>query len=285
MKHTLQLCAAVIILLWPCPFLGQARKPRLLSTESAASRIRLIQSKLAAAISRETLQVDKARHKQRFEQLKDTVTSFVITQLEAEPEIEWWQLRGQLVRILGIKYDDSTPDHFNGSPYVFRVLGLRKEDPIVWALCYEGDAFNGLGGSRAVVESYVVENGKARLAGRGGSEMDGYVLNAEQIWNPSPNSTSILTYGVLQWSSGHAPPAAAVLYGVSPAGTKTLWTFVAPGLQLMMGREPQPMLFAIEYQDEECHSQNLPSTAIDVYSVDHQIPYRVVHQFAAFQKP
>jgi hypothetical protein len=112
--------------------------------------------------------------------------------------------------------------------------------------------------------------------------MDGHFLTAEQIWNPSPNSTSILTHGILEWSSGHELPAAAVLYSVGPAGVRTLWSFSAPGLRLI-GSEP--MLFAVEYHDEDRHSKNLPSTAIDVYSVDREVPYRVVHQFAAFEEP
>lgn len=283
MKHTSEVCAAAIVLLWPHPFLGQPQKPRLLPTESTSRTVRAIQSKLAEELSRETFPVDKARHKRQFEHFKSTITGFVIAQLEAEPEIEWWQLRGQLLLVLGTKYEEQTPDHFHEPPYVFRVMRSGKEDPVVWALAYKEDAFHGFGGSRVIVESYVVENGKARLAGRGGTEMDGHDLKAEQIWNPLANSTSILTHGILQWSSGHALPAAAVLYSVSPEGVKTIWKFAAPALQLL-GNDG--MLFAIEYHDEHRHTENLPSLAVDVYSVDRnsEIPYRVVHQFPLFRK-
>jgi hypothetical protein len=215
MRHTLEACTLAIVLLWPHPSLGQPQKPKLLSTAFTSRTVQAIESKLTVELSREALPVDKARHKRQFEQLKNTVTSFVIAQLEAEPEIEWWQLRGQLIRVLGTNYDEQTPDHFHEPPYVFRVRRSRNEDPIVWVLAYKEDAFYGFGGSRAIVESYVVENGKARLAGRGGAEMDGHDLKAEQILNPLSNSTSILTHGILQWSSGHELPAAAVLYSVS----------------------------------------------------------------------
>ena len=148
----------------------------------------------------------------------------------------------------------------------------------MWAVAYSGDAFLGVDGSRVVVESYVVENGKARLAGTGGSEMDGYELKADQIWNPSANLTSILVHGLLMWASGHELPAAAMLYDVGPTGVKRVWKFAAPGLRLL-GKEGG--LFVIEYHDESRHSENLPATTIDVYSVafGHETPHRVVHQF------
>jgi hypothetical protein len=188
------------------------------------------------------------------------------------------QLRSQLIQVLGVKYDETTPDHFHEPPYVFRVVRSKSDDPVVWALVYREDAFYGSGGSRPVVESYVLENGKARLAGRGGAEMDGYDLKAEHIVKPLANSTSLLTHGVLQWSSGHELPAAAVLYSVGPAGAKKIWKFAAPGLRLL-GNDGT--LFAIEYHDEHRYYENRNSFAIDVYSVgrNSDIPYRVVHQF------
>jgi len=213
-----------------------------------------------------------------FGQLKKTVADFVVAQLTAAPEMEWWQMRGQLIRVLGTKYDESTPDHFHEPPYAFRVLRSSKEDPIVWAVAYAGDASLGMGGSRTVVESYVVANGKARLAGSGGSEMDAYALKAEQISNTSPNSTSILIHGILGWASGHVLPSAATMYAVSPAGVNKLWEFAAPGLQFLGTEES---VFVIEYHDEHRHEENLPCTAVDAYSVGngHEIPYRIVHQF------
>lgn len=277
MKHALRVCAA-IVLLWPRTLPGQDQRPPLLPTQLAAARVRDIQGRLAVDLKPETLQVDKAQHEQLFGQLKKVVTNFVVAQLNAAPEMKWWQMRGQLIRVLGTKYAEDAPDHFHEPPYAFRGLRLSKEDPIVWALAYKGDAFPGMGGSRVVVESYAVENGKARLAGRGGSEMDGYDLKAEQIWNPSANSTSILIHGILLWASGHVLPAAASIYAVSPAGVNKLWTLAAPGLNFV-GTEDN--LFVIAYHDEHRHGDDLPSTAIDVYSVNtgHGIPNRIVHQF------
>jgi hypothetical protein len=73
-------------------------------------------------------------------------------------------------------------------------------------------------------------------------------------------------------------PAAATIYAVSPAGVNKLWTLAAPGLHFL-GTEGS--LFVIAYHDEHRHGDNLPSPAIDAYSVGsgHGIPNRIVHQF------
>jgi hypothetical protein len=89
MKRTINVFTGLFVLLWLCSFWAQAQKSTLLPTESVAIKIGKIQSELAAATNAETFQADTARHKQQFEQLKNTVTSFVIAQLEAAPEIEW----------------------------------------------------------------------------------------------------------------------------------------------------------------------------------------------------
>jgi hypothetical protein len=281
MKRTLYFCTAVIPLLCPRPSGGQTQKPRLLPTGGAAAKIRSIQNELVTGFNKETVPFSKAQHERQFEQLKRIVTGFVIRQLEAEPAIERWQLRDQLIRIFGGQRDEQNPDAFLGPPYVFRAQAPNQDSPSVWAVAYRGDAYDGLGGSRTVVESYAVESGKARLAGRGGMEMDGYELSAEQIGNPGANSTSILIHGILDWASGHVLPSAAELYSVSPAGVKAIWKLTAPGIQFL-GRDG--MLFVIEYHDEQRHSKNLPSTAVDAYAIgrDSEIPYRVIHQFPVF---
>ena len=79
-------------------------------------------------------------------------------------------------------------------------------------------------------------------------------------------------------TGGSFPKAAAMLYGVGPPGVKRVWKFAAPGLRFL-GKEDG--LFVIEYHDESRHSENLPATTIDAYSVafGHEIPHRVLHQF------
>ena len=284
MRQLRQVCTAVIAFIWPFTCWGQvAPKPRLLPTEFTARKVQGIQSKLLVQPSLENFKSDRAQRERQFAQIESLVTYFVIAQLDAEPAIEWWQLRDQLVRIFGAKFDLNTPDHFHEPPYVFRARRPRKEDPTVWAIAYQGDAFNGQGGMRVVVESYVVENGKARLAGRGGSEMEEYDFKAEEVLNLAANSTLVLTHGRLQWASGHEIPAKAVLYSVSPAGVKAIWSFASPALRVI-GSEGT--YFAIAYHDEKLHSQNLPSTVVDVYAVGGKdgIPYRSVQQVAAFPK-
>jgi carboxypeptidase family protein len=161
--------------------------------DPAARKIQGIQSKLAVHINQETMRADRARHEHQFGELKDTLTSFVIAQLEAESEIEWWQLRSQLIRVLGTRYDERTPDHFHEPPCVFRVERVKKEDPIVWALACTGDGFYGLSGSRTVVEAYVVENGKARLQEEAGRKWMATGLEplAELHFNFDPRQTPV----------------------------------------------------------------------------------------------
>lgn len=287
MTRKLRVCAVGIFLLCPLPLGGQAQKPKLLPTDSSASKIRAIRGGLLADWAHDTtpeaVQADRTRREREFRQLADTVSTFVTAQLEAAPEIEQWQLRDRLIRVLGTKFDDGDLDRFHEPPYVFRVLRLKKELPAVWAVCYGDSVWNGMGGLRTVVDSYTVENGRARLAGRGGSEMNGYALTAEQIWNPAENSTSVLTHGIYTWSSGHELPARVVLYGIGAAGVKTLWQFSAPGILVLDSYDM--MGFAIRYHDEDRHSKNLPATAFDVYFTgESEVPYRTVHQFEAYPK-
>jgi hypothetical protein len=276
MDVTLPAWMSIFLLFLPCLLPAQPQKPKLLPAAVPAARIREIQDDLAMYPKVDDLEKDKARREREFDRIRDIVASFVIAQLEAEPQIEREQLRGQLIRVFGGKYDEHGL-YLHEPPYVFPV----QQNPLVLAIVYSGFAWVGSGGARTAVESYVMESGKARLAGRGGSEMNGYGLAADQIWNPSPNSTSIMVHGVYAWSSGHELPAQAVLYGVSPAGVTALWKLAAPGLRLIGSDGWQ---FVIEYHDEERHGVNLPPTAFDVYAIDakHQAPYRVLHQYAVY---
>src|SRR5215472_15770773 len=98
--------AAIVVLL--CPFIttGQAPKPKLLPTEPAARKIRAIQDKLLLGSDPgESLTASYARHERLFKQLNGIVSDFVVSQLDADPEIGQWPLRDQLVRLFGGEYD------------------------------------------------------------------------------------------------------------------------------------------------------------------------------------
>jgi hypothetical protein len=257
------------------PALVGAQTPKLLPTESVARQIEAIRIKLAEPLGgtpfdTDKFERDKADHEQEFARLREVVASFVIAQLEAEPKLSTMQLRAQLIDILD-RVDDGVH-----KTLVFRTTRLEEKDPLVWAVVYNEDAHYGLGGSRIVIDSYSVEKGKARLAGRGGSEMDGYALEAESVYSPSLSSITILIHGRLGWASGHELPAGAVLYGVNQTGVRALWTLNAPGL-VFVGRVAAG--FVIQYHDEERHAANLPDTALDVYITNQEPPRRAVHEY------
>jgi hypothetical protein len=222
----------------------------LLPTKIVAQQIQELQEKLAGPDDLRETQIQREMY---FSELKTKLTDFVIAQLDAEPRLDRWELRDQLIRARGAVPAERSEVHDRQPPYVFRqplLWGPNEVGPVVWAVVYGGDVHEGMGGSRIVVESYVVENGRARLAGRGGSEISDYALNADQIRNPSPNSVSVLIHGILAWSSGHELPAKAVLYDLGLAGVRTTWqTPVLPGLTAHANATG----FTITYHDEERH--------------------------------
>ena len=243
--------------------LGADDQPKLLATASVRAQITEITSRLAQPSLADS---DRSAD---FERLKVMVSEFVVAQLEAEPSLAESQLRDQLLRILGDWHSDS------GKPWVQKSGG---SDGSVWGLAYASFLYQGSGGSRTVVEAYVVEHGKARLAGRGGGELDGVMFAAEPIVNPTPNSMATLIHGIFEWSSGHALPAKAVLYGINATGVKVLWqTPTLPGLQAF--GHPNREGFTIMYHDEQRHRDELADdSVIEVYVMRGPEPKRIVQQ-------
>jgi hypothetical protein len=239
------LAALLPILISSLPLFGADPDPMLLPTTGVAQQVRELQAKLADANDRE--------REMYFNQMTTKLTDFVVAQLEAEPRLDRWQMREQLIRARGAVPPERSHYHDGQPPYVFRLppsSGPSDAGPIVWSVVYRDTLYHGMGGSRILVESYVVENGKARLAGRGGSEMSGYDLNADEIPNPSSNSVSVLIHGILEWSNGHQFPGKAILYDVGPAGVQTAWQ--TPML-LGLTAHPDPTGFTVIYHDEERH--------------------------------
>jgi hypothetical protein len=204
-----------------------------------------------------------------FEQLETKLSDFVAAQLEAEPGIDRWQLRDQLIRARGAVPPERSHYHDSQPPYVYRLPASQAPNqagPVVWAVVYGDALYYGMGGHRIVVESYVVENGKARLAGRGGSEMAGFDLNADEIRGPSPNSIYVLIHGILEWSGGHQFPGKAIVYDLGPAGVQTTWqTPTLPGLTA----HPDGAGFTVTYHDEERHVRDglREASITDTYSL------------------
>jgi hypothetical protein len=243
--------------------------PNLLPTAGAEKQIHDIRSRLA--------QNHDARGGRRdFNRLMTIVTDFTIAQLEAEPRLAADQLRTQLNRLFVAGSE-------HGHPYVFRkpsVPFALPPGPATWGVAYDEPLYDGWGGNRIVVDSYVVDpQGKARLAGRGGFEMSGFALEAFEVSNPSQDSLSVLIFGIRLWSSGHSLPGKAIVYSMSPRGVQALWqTPILPGLEAA----PVPLgpdAFLIQYHDENRHTLNLPEQrTIDTYRFTETGLKRVAHR-------
>ncbi|SRR5712691_373168 len=260
--------AFLLIFISSLPLFSADKDPILLPTSVVAQQVRELQARLPDSNDRE--------RETYFNQMATRLSDFVVEQLEAEPRLDRWQLRDQFIRARGSVPAERSHYHDSQPPYVFRLppsWGPDEAGPIVWAVVYGGAAYYGMGGSRIVVESYVVENGKARLAGRGGSEMSGFDLNADELQNRSPNSVSVLIHGILEWSNGHQFPGKAILYDVGPAGVQTAWqTPTLPGLTA----HPDASGFTVTYHDEERHQAGLRDASVtDTYSAGPQGVVRI----------
>ena len=228
-----------------------------------------------------------------FGQLKAKVSQFITTQLEAEPKLDPRHLRDQLLRILGKEGDK--PSECSGTVKQWRAIrrilfvqrwpqswGPKETGPVLWGVVYSDAHHVGLMGNRVIVESYVVNQGKANLAGRGGSELDGVAMHAERMNNPdlsvSHPALAVLVHGVVEWTSGHALPGRGALYAIDAAGVRKIWQDGEAGLQVF--GHPDGDGFTVMYHDENRHQSSggdvTLTSVIDVYVVGPKGPTRVV---------
>jgi hypothetical protein len=262
-------CALLAVMTPQASLFAGDPKPNLLPTGSAETQICAIRSRLAN-------NHDAARGRGDFNRLKAIMTNFVITQLEAEPRLDAELLRKQLTRILVVRSGDHSAAVFR-KPLVPYTL---PPGPAIWGVAYEVPLYDGWGGNRIIVDSFVVDQQrKARLTGRGGFEMSGFELGAFEVPNLSHDALSVMIYGMWPWSSGHSLPGKAILYSVNPGGVQALWqTPILPGLEA--ARVPLgPDSFMIQYHDESRHTLKLPDDrTIDTYRVTETGLKRVAHR-------
>jgi len=251
------------------PLWGQD-KPKAPSTAEAAEQVRTIQTRLQTTAAVGDFQADVARREKEFDGLKEIVSRYVVARIEASPDIKVWDLRNGLIDVLGVKYDERLgPDNFHQPPYVFRIEPpYLSNRPVVFALVYDGDVYDGSGGARVVVESYALEKGKARLAGRGGSELNGIYMRENRGGAQQVGADELLVQGLVAWSSGHELPYGAALYRVTENGVETVWAKVTPGLHASVFGSH----LMVEYHDEKLDNGHDPDTRLDVYYLDNGVP-------------
>lgn len=160
---------------WWLQYPGAAQPSHLLPTAAAAQQIRGLHAKLRSST------LASPDRDSAFRQLEDRVSAFITTQLDAEPKLTPDQLHDQIMLVLGASPRDS--EHAVLVQRWPPSWGPRETGPVVWGVVYGDQHHDGWLGTRIMVESYVVSQGKAALAGRGGSEVDGINLVAYPMVN------------------------------------------------------------------------------------------------------
>jgi hypothetical protein len=184
---------------------------RLLPTDREAARVRAVQDTLDNHLT------DDVRGS--YNQLKAIVQDFVIRQLDAAPAISDARLREQLRKLIGRRWAD-TPD---AGLYVLSATpwGPRSTQR-VWAVAYVvWLGTHGPGSTGVVIDSYVWEPVRARLAGRQDSDYSGYSLNLDWLFS-GPDKVSLLAYGSMSGSNGLGNWKATV-YSCDKQGVHRVW--------------------------------------------------------------
>ncbi len=246
-----------------------------LSTEDASQQVREIQTALQSQEGvGDDFKAFVARREKIFDGVKEIVSRYAIGRIEAAPDIKWWELRDGLIRVLGVRYDERLgPDNFHQPPYVFRIEPpYLSNKPVMFSVVYDGEVYIGSGGARIVVESYVLDKGKARLAGRGGSELNGVEGGAQQVDNDE-----LLVQGQFTWASGHVLPYEAALYRVSEAGVRLVWKNPDEAQYDMRATVFGGNLF-VEYRDPPHETAYSLAYGLDVYFLDKGVPKLAYHR-------
>ncbi len=196
----------------------------------------------------------------QFERLEALVSAYLIAQIEASPDIKADDLRARLIELLQIKRGDL--------PFVLRTDPFPgRAGPSVFSIVYDGHVWSGVGGARTVIESYVLDHGKAERAGRLGRELDGIGGGVARVVGDE-----LLFYGLLEWSSGANLPYEADLYRVNESGVSLVW---ASGILRGMTASVLGQYLLVNYVDEKAVPASSAKGfvwALDVYSLDDGIP-------------
>lgn len=184
---------------------------RLLPTDREAARVRVLKDALDRHLTADVVA--------SYSQLKTIVQDFVIRQLETAPAIPDAMLREQLQKVIGSTWADP-PD---SGLYVSSAApwGPRSTQRL-WAVAYAvwlGQ--HGPGGTGVVIDSYVWQPGRTRLAGRHDSDYSGYSLRVDWLLS-GPDKISFLAHGRLSGSNGLGNWKASV-YACDKEGVHRVW--------------------------------------------------------------
>jgi hypothetical protein len=184
---------------------------RLLPTDREAARVRVLEDALDKHLT------DDVRA--NYDELKTIVQDFVIRQLDAAPAISDAMLREQLQKVIGRTWADPPASGLYVSSAT--AWGPRSTQRL-WAVAYVvWLGTHGPGGTGVVIDSYVWEPGRTRLAGRQGSDYSGYNLNVDWLFS-GPDKVSFLAYGGMSGSNGLGNWKASV-YFCDKEGVHGIW--------------------------------------------------------------
>jgi hypothetical protein len=120
--------------------------------------------------------------------------------------------------------------------------------------------FYGIGGSASIINSYLLADGEARLAGTGGAEMSGINLHGEVLLG-TVDSITILTSGTVYGSNG-IPTARAAIYRADTTGVHTVWVSAfRSGLRAV---SPNAGEWIIIFVDRNRYEVNPPAKRLNV---------------------
>lgn len=246
---------------------------KLLSTDALARQVNTLSVPLGVSPGTTV----ETRRKAGFE-VRDKIGQFIVDQIEAKPDITKEQLRAQLQAILcSARYAVCGGDQ---PPHVFANSWFGPRGSSQFVVAYQlGLGFMGPSGSITTIESYFVDNGKARRAACAGSEFAAYVVNfqmVQQFFKPSPEIW-VLAWGTVEGASGRGLHGRATVYRASADSVTIAWD---EDSQDNLTAQTNAIGWEVNYADNKLLYGNGPKPYFfDVYEIDYQKRTfsRVVH--------
>lgn len=260
-----------------CAAPAAADTGKLLPTASLAKQVRSVGLLLSDSPPGSTL--ESKRHDGFL--LRDRISQFIVDQMAAKPDTTRDQLLAQLRAILctspGQVCDCDHP------PYIFLNSswgGTKAAWPFV--VGYQMSlGFMGAKGDVTVMESYLVEDGKARRAARGGGEFDGYVVNFQMIQQfYDPSEIWVLAWGTVQGASGRGLSGRVAVYRTTTDAVKVLWDDGDDARECNLTAQRNEIGWGVNYADRDRLYGNDPNPYfLDIYEIQYakRTFSRVVH--------
>jgi hypothetical protein len=197
---------------------ARSNSQNLLSTRGLAAEVR----ELGAAWM--TGNLSRSQQLKRGRRLRERISHFILRQLEAKPSISARELQDQLRTLFGgeswLKCTDC-----DDPPHVWATDWGPKTTSRHVVVAYDLSlGFMGPNSELATVESYVWENGAARVTARGGSELDGYISNFARVTaHAHTDGYWIVAWGQVSGASGRGLSGKSLVYRASMDRVEPVW--------------------------------------------------------------